>query len=140
MDTKKASASKVSRIKMNRILVCLLIGMASTTPCIFYSLWSVQFVFVWVYALNLTITYYECESCEGCPHKKCCTRAKGNRKMQLSKKFIEQRQKSLENITTEQGIQLRINRSIQVEGAFGVLKEDYGFRRFSASRQQKSAG
>lgn len=23
-----------------------------------------------------------------------------------------------------------MNRSIQVEGAFGVLKEDYGFRRF----------
>ena len=70
------------------------------------------------------ITYYECESCEDCPNKKCCTRAKGNRKMQLSKKFIEQRQKSFENITTEQGIQLRINRSIQVEGAFGVLKQD----------------
>lgn len=27
-------------------------------------------------------------------------------------------------------ILLRVNRSIQVEGAFGVLKEDYGFRRF----------
>ena len=26
--------------------------------------------------------------------------------------------------------QLRMNRSIQVEGVFGVLKEDYGFRRF----------
>ena len=25
-----------------------------------------------------------------------------------------------------------MNRSIQVEGAFGVLKEDYGFRRFLA--------
>lgn len=25
---------------------------------------------------------------------------------------------------------LRMNRSIQVEGAFGVLKQDYGFRRF----------
>ena len=25
---------------------------------------------------------------------------------------------------------MRRNRSIQVEGAFGVLKQDYGFRRF----------
>ena len=25
---------------------------------------------------------------------------------------------------------LRINRSIQVEGAFAVIKQDYGFRRF----------
>ena len=28
------------------------------------------------------------------------------------------------------GIMLRINRSIQVEGAFGILKEDHGFMRF----------
>ena len=76
------------------------------------------------------ITYYECESCEGCPHKKSCTKAKGNRKLQLSKKFIEQRKKSLENITSKQGVLLRINRSIQVEGAFGVIKQDYGFRQF----------
>ena len=27
------------------------------------------------------ITYYECENCEGCPYKKSCTRAKGNRKI-----------------------------------------------------------
>ena len=29
-----------------------------------------------------------------------------------------------------EGILLRQNRSIQVEGAFGVLKQDMGFRRF----------
>jgi len=29
-----------------------------------------------------------------------------------------------------EGIKLRVNHSIQVEGAFGVLKQDYGFRRF----------
>ena len=75
-------------------------------------------------------TYYECESCEGCPHKKNCTRAKGNRKMQLSKTFLRQREQSLRNITTEKGIQLRMNRSIQAEGAFGVIKQNYGFRQF----------
>lgn len=76
------------------------------------------------------ITYYECESCEGCPHKKKCTRSKGNRTLQVSKKFIEQRRQSLERITSEKGILLRINRSIQSEGAFGVIKQDYGFRQF----------
>ena len=40
------------------------------------------------------------------------------------------RKQSLENITSEHGIELRVNRSIQVEGAFGVLKQDYHFRRF----------
>lgn len=76
------------------------------------------------------ITYYECENCEGCPYKKSCTRAKGNRKISLSKKFIEQRKQSLENIISPMGILLRTNRSIQSEGAFGVIKENYKFRQF----------
>jgi len=76
------------------------------------------------------ITVYECEDCSNCPYKSRCTKAKGNRKLKVSKIFIEKRQKSYENITTKEGILLRVNRSIQVEGAFGVLKNDYGFNRF----------
>ena len=76
------------------------------------------------------VTIYECESCDDCQYKPKCTKAAGNRKMQVSKLFIEKRYKSLTNITIPEGILLRLNRSIQVEGAFGVMKEDYGFRRF----------
>lgn len=76
------------------------------------------------------ITVYECEDCSSCPYKSKCTKAQGNRKMQVSKTFVEKRQISYENITSEKGILLRINRSIQVEGAFGVLKNDYQFNRF----------
>lgn len=83
------------------------------------------------------ITYYECESCENCRFKKSCTRSKYNRKMQVSKKFIEQRQKSLENITSPLGILLRKNRSIQAEGAFGVIKENYKFRQFLLRGKKK---
>ena len=35
-----------------------------------------------------------------------------------------------ENILSEKGILYRMNHSIQVEGAFGVLKNDYEFQRF----------
>ena len=76
------------------------------------------------------VTFYECDSCADCPFKKKCTRAKQNRKLQVSKKFIEQRAASLERITGEKGILLRMNRSIQSEGAFGVIKQDYNFRQF----------
>jgi len=76
------------------------------------------------------ITIYECEDCSGCQYKTRCTKASGNRRMQVSKTFVEKRQVSYENITTEEGILLRVNRSIQVEGAFGVLKNDYSFNRF----------
>ena len=44
--------------------------------------------------------------------------------------FWEKRKISQENITSERGTLLRTNRSIQVEGAFGLLKNDFGFRRF----------
>ena len=76
------------------------------------------------------VTLYECESCEGCKFKQQCTKAAGNKKLSTSKLFLEKRAESLHNITTAEGILLRMNRSIQVEGAFGVLKEDHSFRRF----------
>jgi transposase len=76
------------------------------------------------------VTVYECEDCRGCPHKEKCTKAKGNKRLYVSKNFIEKRQESYENIISETGIQYRMNRSIQVEGAFGVLKSDYEFQRF----------
>lgn len=46
------------------------------------------------------------------------------------KTFWEKREDSLRNITSDRGIMLRMNRSIQVEGAFGLLKNDFSFRRF----------
>ena len=84
-------------------------------------------------------TMYQCKTCEGCPYKAQCIKhnARCNtlleertKRFELSKTFKKQREKMLERINTKQGILLRINRSIQVEGAFGVLKEDMGFRRF----------
>lgn len=76
------------------------------------------------------VTVYECEDCTGCIHKEKCTRSKNNKRLYVSKNFIEKRQESYENIMSEQGILYRMNRSIQVEGAFGVLKNDYQFQRF----------
>ena len=80
------------------------------------------------YEANVTV--YECFYCEGCPQKPLCTKAKGNRQLRISKDFLSLRKESYERIATDWGKTLRMNRSIQVEGAFGILKEDYGFRRF----------
>ena len=85
-----------------------------------------------------TITIYECESCKECPYKeKCihgnnCKTPKEERKKRLnvSKVMKEKRQETLERITTEYGTQLRMNRSIQAEGSFAVIKEDMNFRRY----------
>ena len=53
-----------------------------------------------------------------------------NKRLNVSKVMKQKRQETLERITTEYGTQLRMNRSIQAEGAFAVMKEDRGFRRF----------
>ena len=76
------------------------------------------------------VTVYECEDCSGCPHKEKCTKTKGNKRLYISKSFIEKRNESYQNILSETGTCYRMNRSIQVEGAFGVLKNDYEFQRF----------
>ena len=52
------------------------------------------------------------------------------KEIRVRKQYEEKRAESEANITTEEGIFLRICRSIQVEGAFGLLKNDFGFRRF----------
>lgn len=76
------------------------------------------------------VTVYECEDCNGCPYKEKCTKAKGNKRLYISKNFIAKRQESYKNIISETGIKYRMNRSIQVEGTLGVLKNDYEFQRF----------
>lgn len=76
-------------------------------------------------------SFYVCESCAGCPYREKCFKGQyDNRKIELSKTMRRQKEAAEERISTERGILLRVNRSIQVEGVFGVLKQDYGFRRF----------
>jgi len=73
---------------------------------------------------------YECESCEGCQHKeKCCPRAKSNRTIQLNRELTQDHQEVLDNLCSIQGALLCMNRSIQAEGTFGVMKWDKSYKR-----------
>ncbi len=78
-----------------------------------------------------TIEEYECFHCTKCRQKKHCTKAKDNRKIQFIKGYDDMKKTVIKNLDSELGIELRIQRSIQVEGAFGVIKEDMRFRRFT---------
>ena len=85
-----------------------------------------------------TVTVYKCGDCTDCPYKTECI--KGNncktpieerqKVLYVSKKMKQQRQETLERITSEYGTQLRMNRSIQAEGSFANIKEDMEFRRY----------
>ena len=79
------------------------------------------------------VTRYRCEDCHDCPHRAQCCKAKDPEKQKglvICREFANYRQASLERITTDEGKLLRVNRSIQAEGAFGQLKHNRGFMRF----------
>lgn len=78
------------------------------------------------------VSNYRCTDCAGCELRAKCSRAKDETTKDLGVcwEFELHRAQSRENITSEKGICYRMNRSIQVEGAFGVIKQDWGFRRF----------
>jgi len=80
----------------------------------------------------LTTAYYRCGNCVGCPCRSACCKAKSDRPKELRIKtdLLRLSDQSRKNIETERGINLRVNRSIQVEGAFGVLKSGRRFKRF----------
>ena len=82
---------------------------------------------------DVTVSHYRCEDCSGCLRRsECCKASDPNKpkELRVRKQYKEMRAISEANITSEEGIYLRICRSIQVEGAFGLLKNDFGFRRF----------
>ena len=85
-----------------------------------------------------TVTIYECKSCKKCPHKTKCIRRNNSKTpmsqrkkvLYISKEMKRQQEACLRRITSDYGIQLRMNRSIQAEGSFAVIKEDMGFRQY----------
>ena len=82
---------------------------------------------------EVIVSHYRCEDCAGCSKRKdCCKAADPNtpKELCIRKQYMKKRAISETNITTAEGIYLRMCRSIQVEGAFGILKTDFGFRRF----------
>jgi transposase len=89
-------------------------------------------------------TCYTCEDCSGCQLKSKCIKGNNSKTpleertkhLEISKLFQENREKSLERILTDEGTELRMNRSIQSEGAFAEVKQDMGFRRFLCKGKQ----
>ena len=73
---------------------------------------------------------YMCESCEGCTHKeKCCPRTKGNRTIKMNRELTAIHEEVIENLCSIHGALLCMNRSIQSEGTFGVIKWDRSYKR-----------
>ena len=73
---------------------------------------------------------YECESCERCPYKQeCYPKAHKNRTIRMNQELTAIHQEILTNLECIHGALLRMNRSIQSEEIFGILKWDKSYKR-----------
>ena len=72
---------------------------------------------------------YQCEDCSNCPHKQKCSKSGGNRTIRLNEELTSIHNEVLDNLNSTQGALLRMNRSIQAEGAYGTIKWNRAYTR-----------
>lgn len=72
---------------------------------------------------------FQCGHCNECLNKEKCTKAKGERKIQINYSLNELQSKVDENLRTADGKEMKKQRSIQAEGTFGVIKQDMNYTR-----------
>ncbi len=73
---------------------------------------------------------YECESCEGCPFKQDCSpKSAKNRTIRLNQELTSIHEEVLGNLCSIHGALLCMNRSIQAEGTYGIVKWDRSYSR-----------
>ena len=65
---------------------------------------------------------YQCEDCTGCPHKEKCHKSEKNRIIRMNEELTSFHQEVFDNLESIHGALLRMNRSIQAEGTYGVIK------------------
>ena len=72
---------------------------------------------------------YQCENCTGCPYAAKCKRTDKNRTIRLNQELTSMHQEVIDNLENIHGALLRMNRSIQSEGTFGIIKSNRWYAR-----------
>ena len=72
---------------------------------------------------------YRCEDCSGCQYAEKCKKAEGNRTVRINKELTSMHREVIDNLEDIHGALLRMNRSIQAEGTFGIIKQDRWYKR-----------
>ena len=78
---------------------------------------------------------YVIDNCKRCRYQRTCKastkdKKSSNRTFDVSYEFWAGKTKATENLLTRKGIEMRVNRSSQVEGVFGIVKQDMQYDRF----------
>ena len=72
---------------------------------------------------------YKCEDCSGCPYAEQCKKTDKNKTIRLHEELHSFHQEVLNNLVSIHGVLLRMNRSIQTEGSFGIMKYGWCYKR-----------
>ena len=72
---------------------------------------------------------YRCEDCSGCPYAEKCKKTEGNRTVRINQELTAMHREVIQNLESIHEALLRMNRSIQAEGTFGVIKHDRWYKR-----------
>lgn len=78
--------------------------------------------------------FYIIENCRRCKYKQVCFRPIKNKKstyrvFETNEEMYLYKEEARQNLLSVKGIEMRVNRSSQVEGAFGVIKQDMNYER-----------
>lgn len=72
---------------------------------------------------------YVCEDCAGCPYARQCKKTDKNRSIRINEELTAMHEEVIGNLESIHGALLRMNRSIQAEGTFGIMKNDRWYKR-----------
>ena len=82
---------------------------------------------------------YQCEDCSNCPYAEQCKKTDKNRTIKMNEELTSMHREVLNNLESIHGALLRMNRSIQAEGAFGVIKYNRWYKRLVRRGRFKAA-
>lgn len=79
--------------------------------------------------------FYQVKGCSGCEFMPYCRRfmtekVADEKIFEIQPRYVMLKQKARDLLLSREGIEMRINRSCQVEGVFGIIKQNMTFTRF----------
>lgn len=91
---------------------------------------------------NAGAVFYRVEGCNECPFKIYCKRFMNNKEedfriFEVIEQLAFYKKKAEDNLLSPKGIEMRVNRSSQVEGSFGVIKQDMNYTRLRRTTMEK---
>ena len=76
------------------------------------------------------VSRYQASNCASCPLNGVCHKAKGDRIIEVNHRLNQLKAQVRERLTSEEGLMHRSTRPVEVESAWGNLKQNKGFTRF----------